>query len=1181
VVSAISFPSFPEPAKARDSYYTRQEVYEASLAYFHGDQLAADVFTDKYALQDQEGRFVELTPQDMHRRLAREFARIEAKYPNGLSEDEIFSLMDSFRYVVAQGSPMHAIGNNYTYESASNCYVLPTPTDSYSGILFTDQEQAQIMKRRGGVGFDISSIRPKGMKTANAARTTDGISIFMERFSNTCREVAQGGRRGALMLSIHIKHPEILTFVDIKRDRKKVTGANLSIRITDDFMRAVQDDQDFQLQWPIDVPDPKIVRTVRAREIWDKIIDAAWDSAEPGLLFWDTIRRETPSDCYEEEGFKSHSTNPCQPAWALVLTPKGLKSIGQLQIGDVIWSGKKWTRVLNKWSTGLKPVFGYRTAAGVFYGTEEHRVVQAREKVEVRYATSIDNAYSPKEKIDAEKEVDPAALRDGLLVGAGFFDTRALCDALFVGANDLEDLFKDRTVRSFVDEKLRGNEFFWRLRPCDLSASVQKAVRTVPELRPVPSEYMVGSEEQTRGFLRGLFSTLGRVYESPKRSRVFLRSTSSELIFSVQHLLSTLGINSVYSLQQTRLFTDEQGNVYESVDGHELSIGEDCARFRDLIGFIQKDRQAAVDRIASLNWISERFRDQETLPILSTEVCGVHEVFDLTVDCEEHTYWTGGVLVSNCAEIPLSPYDACRLMVLNTISYVERAFEPDAYFDFELFKEHAQKAQRLMDDLVDLELEKLDRIIAKVESDAESEEIKAIELSLWHKVRAANERGRRTGLGVTALGDTLAALNLRYGSPESIEMTEAIYGALGCAVEMQSCLLAKERGAFPVFRHDREQDNPYLNRIFHASPDVYALWRLYGRRNIATTTTAPVGSVSTLTRTTSGIEPVYLLKHTRRRKVRGDNPNVRVDFVDEIGDKWQEYTVYHPGFEKWMEVTGKKDVEESPYWKATSRDVDWMASVDIQAAAQRWISHSISKTANLPKEATRELVSNVYFRAWQAGCKGFTIYREGSRSGVLLDASEAQKNKKGSRPQRLEEHEAPKRPPFLACDIKFTHTRENDCNTEWVFIVGLLENRPYEVFGGLSSSLLDIPRDLPKGLVVKNKKASSSYDLHVGKIVVKDIVATLDHPTHSAFTRVTSTALRHGVPVHYIVEQLLKERSSEFHTLAKSLARVLKDYIIDGVRSASEKGCKLCGAAELVYQEGCVRCTSCGYSKCK
>jgi ribonucleoside-diphosphate reductase alpha chain len=824
---------------------TVQELaLKETTEYFEGDPLAPDVFL-KYALRDTDGNLIETNPDQMHRRLAREFSNIEKRYPNPLSEEEIYSHFKGFVDIIPQGSPMSGIGNPYQLQSLSNCFVIDSPKDSYGGILFSDQEQVQIMKRRGGVGFDISNIRPKGLPTSNAARTTDGIGVFMERFSNSCREVAQGGRRGALMLSIDCRHPEIETFINIKRDLKKVTGANISIRFTDEFMSAVKNDEEFALRWPVSsqIEKAEVTKVVKAKVIWDQFVDAAWTSAEPGALFWDNVTNNGTADIYKSLGYESVSTNPC-------------------------------------------------------------------------------------------------------------------------------------------------------------------------------------------------------------------------------------------------------------------------------------------------------------------------------------------------GEIPLSPYDSCRLMVLNLTSFVKGPFTTSPIFDFARFHEVAMKAQRLMDDLVDLEVECVDRIIKKIEHDDEEYSIKKIERDLWQKIRAAGLNGRRTGLGVTGLGDCLAALSVKYGSEESIEWTERIYKALAIAAHTSSCILAQERGCFPVFEYEKEKDHPYLSKVMDAcGENVKQMWKTTGRRNIALTTTAPVGSVSCLTRTTSGIEPSFLLSYKRRRKVTPGDFTAKVDFTDEMGDKWTEYTVYHHWFKKWMDVTGLEDPQDSPYWGATANDVDWLSSVNLQAAAQRWIDHSISKTCNLPNSASKELVSEVYMRAWESGCKGFTVYRDGCRTGVLVsnDAPKKEDKKDG--------RHAKKRPKELPCDIHRVTVRSDDSTENWMVLVSLLDGKPYEVFCGIAGNI-EAPKKYKSGILVKNGKRDgmSTYNLKIqvdkdDDLIFKDVANLFDNPTQGAFTRTISLALRHEVPIQYVVEQLQKDKHSDMFSFAKTIARVLKGYIKDGT-TVSGRSCQSCGSTNLIYQEGCQTCAACGSSKC-
>lgn len=845
VTSAEGWEDSSHPSPPRVS--TFEEVQAASQDYFHGDDLAANTWATKYALQNSRGEYLEKTPTDMHWRLAGEFARIESKYPNPLSKQEIFDLFDRFRYVVPQGSPMSAVGNPYKLQSASNCFVIDPPKDSYGGLLRTDEEEVQIMKRRGGVGFDISSIRPQGLPTANAAQTTDGIGLFMQRFSNTCREVAQGGgRRGALMMTVDVHHPDIRTFIHIKEDLKKVTGANISIRLSDEFLQAVKDQAQVCLRWPCDKTKPaKIERWVDANELWLEICQAARDCAEPGLLLWDNILRESPADCYADEGYATSSTNPC-------------------------------------------------------------------------------------------------------------------------------------------------------------------------------------------------------------------------------------------------------------------------------------------------------------------------------------------------AELPLSPGDSCRLMVINLIAFVKKAFLSGAKFDWQAFEQVAKKAQRLMDDLVDLELEKLAAIQAKIGSDPEPGDIKQVEQALWARLQETCRRGRRTGLGITALGDVLAMLGLRYGSDESIAFVEELYKRLAMASYTASIEMAEERGSFEVWNLQKEIDHPYLTRVISLLPsEVQAKYRMFGRRNIANLTTAPTGSVSLLTQTSSGIEPVFKALYVRRKKINGPNENARVDFVDAMGDRWTEFVVRHHGLVQWQKATGKNDTnfKESPYWGAEANDLDWKERVRLQAAATRYVDHALSSTLNLPSDVTVETVQKIYMEAWESGCKGVTIYRDGCRDGVLITPE-----KKDLFPQ----HATPERPEQLRCEIHRAKIRTHESSTvheEWIIFVGLFEGKPYEVFGGTTENIT-LPKKVDSGTMIRRKlKSGSKYDLQYGEeedpMVIRDIAKVFDNPDRGWATRMISLSLRHGAPVQYVVEQLQRDKESDLFDFAKVLARVLKKYVPDGAVPGSELPCPDCSVqGSLKYQEGCLMCTSCGYSKC-
>ena len=840
--------------------YTFEEAFKTSLNYFTGDELAAKVWVNKYALKDAFGNIYEKSPEDMHHRLAGEIARVEQKYPNPLSEQELFDLFDHFRYIIPQGSPMTGIGNDFQIASLSNCFVigLDGEADSYGAIIRIDEEQVQLMKRRGGVGHDLSHIRPKGSPVKNSALTSTGLVPFMERYSNSTREVAQDGRRGALMLSVSVKHPDSEAFIDAKMTEGKVTGANVSVKIDDEFMQAAIQGEIYRQQYPIKSDHPQYVKEVDAAALWRKIIHNAWKSAEPGVLFWDTILRESVPDCYADLGFRTVSTNPC-------------------------------------------------------------------------------------------------------------------------------------------------------------------------------------------------------------------------------------------------------------------------------------------------------------------------------------------------GEIPLCPYDSCRLLAINLYAYVVNPFTKEAYFDFDLFRKHVFLAQRIMDDIIDLESEKIELILAKIDSDPESMEVKQSERHLWEKIQHKTLQGRRTGVGITAEGDMLAAMNLRYGSEEATDFAELVQKTLALAAYRSSVVLAKERGAFPVFDAEREKANPFISRIREADPELYEEMVRYGRRNIACLTIAPTGTTSLMTQTTSGIEPVFLPVYKRRRKVNPNDSEVRVDFVDETGDAFEEYTVFHHKIVTWMlangySVTKKYSQEEvddlvakSPYFKATSNDVDWLAKVRMQGRIQKWVDHSISVTINLPNNVSEELVNDLYVEAWRCGCKGCTVYRDGSRSGVLL-ATDKKKKKEdcncmqppvivSTRPRELE-----------ADVVRFQNNRE-----KWIAFVGLLNGRPYEIFTGLADDEegLMLPKNVSKGTIIKSydEDGKKHYDFQFkNKRGYKMTIEGLDgkfNPEYWNYAKLISGVLRYGMPIDQVIKlvQGMELNSESINTWKNGVERALKKYLPNGTQAKGQK-CPNCGLETLVYQEGCLICTNCGASRC-
>ena len=975
--------------------FTYDEAKSKTLEYFGGDELAAKVFIDKYALKDGDSNLLEDSPEMMHHRLAKEFARIEkVKFAEPMSEEEIFGYFDKFGKILPQGSPMSAIGNDYQVQSLGNCWTLPNPFDSYGGILYTDQQLVQLMKRRGGVGVCIDEIRPKGMPTKNSAKTTDGIAIFMERYSNTCREVAQLGRRGAELLGLSVHHPEIETFIKIKSDLKKVTGANISVKLTDEFMKAVKDDTDYEQRWPVR-GEARVSQMVSARKIWDLLIENVWKSAEPGILFMDTIKKQGLSDVYKAVNpiYEDNITNPCVVGDTLVYVADGRGSVSIREL--------------------------------------------------------------------AEKGDDvPVFCLD--------FDGNV-------------------ALSKMVNPRLTG--------------------------------------------------------EMKKILKVVLDNGQSVRV-TENHKITN------------------KDRIY--VEAKDLKCG-------DILYSIIDNKDSTI--------INDR-------KVVSVEFEGLENVYNGTVDTY-HNYFIGGFIENdqtsyinskNCGEVPMGT-DSCRLLVINLLSMVCEQFKDTSSFNFNELYKTAKVAQRLSDDMVDLELEAMDKILKKIKSDPEPDYIKKVEIDTWKMFKKSCEEGRRTGLGILGLGDALAALNIKYGSKESIAMTEKIYKTIAVASMHSSCLMAKELGAFPIYNPEIEQDLALLNRILDSSEEVKKLHDKNGRRNISLTTTSPTGSIALLTQTTSGIEPVFSLFYTRRRKINPDDKNMKVDFVDEMGDRWEENTVYHHCLKTWMEVTGKTDYKESPYFGATANEIDWIASVELQAAAQKWVSHSISKTCNLPSTATKELISEIYMKAYDTGCKGFTIYRDGSRSGVLIaDDSEAVKK---DLPLKtfLKKTQAPKRPSALPCEVHHIVFKSQ----KYYVAVGILEDNPYEVFVGLnydSEGEVVIPKRVTLGKIVKRSRGN--YDLiHVGAEEKEEIYhLTNGHSDDSAdaMTRMISTALRHGADVSFIVHQLEKTKGG-LVSFTKVLARTLKKYIQDGIKVTGVK-CPQCAGENMERSSGCIICRDCGYSGC-
>jgi ribonucleotide reductase alpha subunit len=1152
--------------------YTYEEAYKATKEYFNGNEFAAKVSIDKYQLKDDKGNFLEKTPEDIHKRLASEFARIEAKkFKKPLTEEEIFGFLNRYAYIIPQGSPIYGIGNKEQIISISNCFVIKSPEDSYGGILRADQELVQISKRRGGVGVDLSTLRPTNSPTKNSSKTSTGMSTWMERYSNSIREVGQHGRRGALMETLSIHHPDIETFISIKNDNTKVTGANISVRVTDEFLQALENNEDYEQRFPVDSSTPLISKRVKAKDIWKKIIHSAWNRAEPGVLFWDNIIKESPADCYPR--YQSSSTNPCQPSWAKVLTKSGISTVGKIQVGDIIWSKEGWTTVTKIQCNGVKEVYKYTTNAGVFYGTDFHKVVTDKDgtKTEVINAETVEIITGP--KLDQVYKLDAQTIMDGLVLGDGGIH-KASNDlvGLYIGSND--NNYFTSEIASLIKEHRPGvSEEFYTIETNIIASELPNTYD-----RRIPERFINGDITTKLSLLRGLYSANGSVCGN----RITLKSSSKGLIEDIQLLLSSIGIRSYYTINQAKKVKFNNGE-YLCKESYDLNITTDREDFCKYIGFIQEYKNSKV-KIVQSN------RVQSVYKIISTEKVSEEAVFDFTVDNKTHTYWTNGVNVSNCGEIPLSPLDSCRLLVINLMCCVQNPYAKNAYFDYNEFYQIAQIAQRLMDDIVDLELECIDRILAKIEADPEKDEIKVIEKNLWTGIREACFNGRRTGLGLTALGDCLAALGIKYGSDRSIAEVDRIYKTLKFGSYRSSVDMAKELGPFPDWNWELEKDNPFINRIkdeeiylgppeqvfdrvetqFEFGFQLFEDIKKYGRRNLANLTNAPTGTISTQAQyiilskwyegVTSGIEPAYKLDFWRRKKGNPGDKDFRVDFVDQNGDSWMEFKIYHQGVQAWMDVTGNTEItDDCPYKGATAEEIDWEQRVELQAAAQRHIDHSISSTINLPNSATEEDVSKIYNRAWKAKLKGVTVYRDGCRTGVLITKE----------PEKAVIEED--RPKELPCDVYHLTSK----GQQYFVLIGLFQGKPYEIFAG-KNGFLD--KGVKSGRIIR--KARRTY-----KAVFDDADTTelcpitqscSDH--EETITRLTSALLRSGAAIHLIVEQLEKVHG-DMTSFAKIVARALKKYIKDGTKVAGE-ACPECKETNIVRAEGCKKCVSCGWTAC-
>jgi len=1147
--------------------YNRKEVEKEAIKYFKNDTLSRDVWINKYALKDSDDNIYELTPNDMHNRLASELNRIEEKYPNPLSKDKIFDLIKDFKYIVPQGSPMSGIGNNMQVVSLSNCFVVGNQSDSYGGIMNTDQEQVQLMKRRGGVGHDLSHIRPNKSPVKNSALTSTGVVPFMERYSNSTREVAQDGRRGALMLSISVEHPDAEEFIDAKMEKGKVTGANVSVRINDEFMNCVLDGKPYTQKYPIGSDNPTYTKEINAEKLWKKIVHNAWKSAEPGILFWDTVQRESLPDMYPEHGFTTTSTNPCVVGDTLIAVADGRNAV---TIKELVDDGKD------------VPVYSTNPLTGrveIKMGRSPRKTKNNTEVWKLTLDDGSEFIATPDHKILLKnlEYVDLKNLKTGDSISPFYsFDSNNYRQISRSGVQMKGGNFRNNRQYRLINEFYNGaiDSKKYHIHHKDYNSKNDSIdnleLMLIEEHKKLHSHKMMGDNNPYHNMSdEWKFNFASHKGENNPR---YINISNEELILK----------------------------------GKELFLKKGKLVKKDWIKFAKENKIPQFlgndFRFSSFNNFKNQVVDNHK--VVSVEFYGYEDVYNITVD-DNHNYnvitskedenyiTSSGISVKNCGEIPLCPYDSCRLLAINLYSYVVNPFEDDAYFDFDLFSEHAQYAQRFMDDIVDLEIEKVDKILEKIKTDPEPDEIKAVEIKLWEKIKEKSHQGRRTGLGITAEGDMLAALGYKYGTKDATDFSVEVHKTLAVNAYKSSITMAKERGAFDVWDFDKEFDNPFLQRIWNELTHEYQeMYQKYGRRNIALLTIAPTGSVSIMTQTTSGIEPVFLPVYTRRRKINPNDKSTKSSFIDEVGDHWEEYNVFHPKFKVWASKKGydvnelekmkaseiQPIIEKSPYFGASSNDVDWLEKVEMQGRIQKWVDHSISVTVNLPNNVTEELVSNVYEAGWKSGCKGITVYRDGSRSGVLVSKVE-------KKPNVFQENNAPRRPKSLQCDvIRFTNKGE-----KWIGFLGLMDNRPYEIFTGLQESV-NIPNYIEVGEIIKSKNAEvdghSRYDL---KYIDKDGYVQEFRGLSRAFNRefwntgrLVSGILRHGMPLPNVLALLDKLDFGDSEIIASwrnGVKRMIKKYIKDGTKISGEE-CPICHSHNIVFKEGCKTCLDCNWSKC-
>ena len=1139
--------------------------------YFKNDDLAYDVWKSKYQHNGEslEEFFNRLTTNfnktfkydDRLSRYGKE--RLELSY-----EYLIGSLFKDFKYIIPGGSVLAGIGTGKPV-SLSNCYVVGTD-DSISEIFETAKQMANIYKRRGGVGTDMSELRPRGAKVNNAANTTTGVVPFMELFSQTTNTIGQESRRGALMISLDIRHPDSPEFAVCKRDLTKITGANISLKVSKDFMDAVEKDEDYILRFPCDTKisledyegykeynklykNPYVagyIKRVKAKELWETIIESNWKSAEPGILFWDNIIDYDPASVYPE--YRAISTNPCQPSWATVLTPEGIKTFKDINIGDKIWSSEGWSKIINKQSSGVQDVYKYQTTRGMFIGTKEHKIVEKGVKVEVQKAESIDTLkYSEEFK----PIIDSQDVMDGLVIGDGSVH-KASNNLIFlcIGEND-QDYF-DSEVADYIIEHRE------KLKPTAYTIKTTITSEELPLLpvREIPERFVFGNKDKVCGFLRGLYTANGSVVDK----RVTLKTSSTKLRDQVQIMLSSLGISSYFTTNKTKKVQFNNGE-YECKESYDINIGPDRKKFYDLIGFVQKYKTEKLENIIN----TKNSGRKEVAKVISEEFISTEEVFDITVDNKTHTYWTGGLNVSNCGEIPLSSYDACRLIAINVYNLVDFRFTDGAYLNERVAYQVFYEAQIIADTLVDIELEHIQRIIDFGD-----------EPELWKKVYEIGQRGRRTGTGITALGDYCAALGVPYGDAKAVEklMKIKLQAELDASID-----LAIINGAFPAYDNaleynkSEEGNNSFYEFIRETYPEQVARMQKYGRRNISLSTIAPTGSLSILAGTTSGCEPIFSLYYKRRKKCNsGEIP----DFIDQNGVGFKNYMVIHPKFRDWYQAKYKTELQdvsienldklyaESPWYKQTANDLTPEQRIDTQSILQKYTTHSISSTVNLPEDVSKDTVDQLYRLGYKMNLKGLTTYRSGSRSGILVQVDTH---------NRLKD-----RPLELPCKVlRFKNEKKS-----WIAFVGVKNNRPYEIFTGINDlDSFPIPSYVEEGVIIKvPSEERSRYDFrYVDNYGYSNTLGGLNrifNKEYWNYARFVSALLREGTPLESIVNiiEKLEFNNKTLNSWQFGIIRAIKSFIEDGTKT--DEVCSECGETSIVYENGCKICKSCGNSKC-